>query len=51
MKTLNEKYTENVLKHNRRNRRRRRPLTFRAWIALAVAGVVVVNVAYFILTR
>ena len=51
MKTLNEKYIENTLKYNRRNRRRRHPLSFRAWLAMAVAGAVVVNVIYFILTR
>ena len=51
MKTLNEKYTENVLKYNRPNRRRRHPLSFRAWIALAMAGAVAVNVAYFIVTH
>jgi hypothetical protein len=51
MKTLNEKYTENALKYGRRNRRRRHPLTFRAWLAIAIAGAVVVNVAYYILAH
>jgi len=51
MKTLNEIYTENTVKHGRKNRRRRHPLTFRAWLVLAIAGAVVVNVTYYIFTR
>jgi hypothetical protein len=51
MKTLNEIYTENTLKYGRKNRRRRHPLTFRAWLALALAGAVVVNVTYYIIAN
>jgi len=51
MKTLNEIYTENTVKYGGKNRRRRQPLTFRAWLALALVGAVVVNVTYYILAH
>jgi hypothetical protein len=51
MKTLNEIYTENTVKYGRKNRRRRHPLSFRAWLAIAIAGAVAVNVTYYILAH
>jgi hypothetical protein len=51
MKTLNEIYTQNTVKHGRKNRRRRHPLSFRAWLAIAIAGAVAVNVTYYILAH
>jgi len=51
IKSLNEAYTENTVKYGRKNRRRRHPLSFRVWLAMAIAGALVANITYYILAN